>query len=397
MDEHEYMKTFDLYSIDRWYDTCKDFTFPTQLLSLTKEEVHTIMEGYSRNVLRKPITDDNIYNSELQKLKEKLEHIIQQVGGSEGVFVRMSTRSPKDSGFQTDRMRTLLAEMLKHESLVEKGSGSDEDDDDDYYASMNTQNYEFFCFFTAQIQSLKITTADEALELLTRSERVFEDLESILAVVKDWNVYICVRKWLNFPISNEFRGFVYQRRLVALSQYFDVFHLPNLEQNSDVISTKVLEFFDTIKDKIPYDDCVMDFAIVPNGDVDFINMVSGKIETENSRVMCIEFNPYNRFTSGCMFQWDKDKDILFSTDKELEFRFIDRPLPVLRQSDPFDQFGMMMNNVDPTLLEEHSELLDMVEHFVTDPYERISSNFQYVLKTISSRRFYDLFEKNNRT
>jgi hypothetical protein len=319
----DYLNNADLYNIDRWYEQCKDFTFKTNILSLTREDAIVILQTYAKKILQVPNTiEQSEYERIYSTLHEKIELCIKDVAGesSQGVFVRSSARSPKDSGFQTTRMKKLLKDLLEHQSTFSKNSNefkreqhkrdgdedeqySDEDDDDEHGDVMDLQNYEFLSFFTAQIQSLRIQNADEALELLTSSERVYEDLKSALDYAdlrKEWGVHICVRKWYNFPVSNEFRGFVYGRKLVALSQYFDMIYFAHIELEQDKIAEKIRSYFDTVKNKIPYENCVIDFAIIPqtNEFNTTASLVSGKIanDLDSANILVIEFNPYDRFT-----------------------------------------------------------------------------------------------------
>ena len=110
------------------------------------------------------------------------------------------------------------------------------------------QNAEWKAFFAAQINSLCIATGREAIELLIDSERVYigmttnhphynNPLFTLLTDIKrafelynlsgNWNVYIAVRKWIPHSIQGEFRGFVWKKKLTAISQYFDILHTSN--------------------------------------------------------------------------------------------------------------------------------------------------------------------------
>jgi hypothetical protein len=422
----DYLNNADLYNIDRWYYQCKDFTFKTNILSLTRDDAIVILQTYAKKILQLPYTiEQSEYERIYSTLHEKIELCIKDVAGesSQGVFVRLSARSPKDSGFQTTRMKKLLKELLEHQSTFSKNSNefkreqhkrdgdedeqySDEDDDDEHGDVMDLQNYEFLSFFTAQIQSLRIQNADEALELLTSSERVYEDLKSALDYAdlrNEWGVHICVRKWYNFPVSNEFRGFVHGRKLVALSQYFDMIYFAHIELEQDKIAEKIRSYFDTIKNKIPYENCVIDFAIIPqmNEFDTTASLVSGKIanDLDSASIMVIEFNPYDRFTSPCQFHWQADKDLLHGKDKEkdFEFRYTETSLPVLRNQGSgleIDLGAMLaMSGTSEELLNEHKDLLTMVQTFVGDDYERINSDLRYVLRATNSQRFYELYKQ----
>lgn len=151
----------------------------------------------------------------------------------------------------------------------------------------------------------------------------------------------------------EFRGFVYKKRLTALSQYFHIAFFPILVQHKvpphtislllplhyalklcNVISlTKKIKkneiaetirkfFAERIAGLIPLDNCVIDFGITTkNGD--------GKLpifgRTDAIRAFVIELNPFNDY-AGCgtdpgLFDWKVDRRVIDGEEEELfEFR-----------------------------------------------------------------------------
>lgn len=58
--------------------------------------------------------------------------------------------------------------------------------------SVSQQNYEFYCYFCSQIAALRIESGYMALQLLTSSERVYEDLTRVIRVKdsRPWNVKV---------------------------------------------------------------------------------------------------------------------------------------------------------------------------------------------------------------
>jgi hypothetical protein len=72
-------------------------------------------------------------------------------------------------------------------------------------------------------------------------------------------------------------------------------------------------------------------------------------------------------------------------------------LPVLRnQGSGFEtDLGAMlaMNGTSEELLNEHKDLLNVVQTFVGDDYERINSDLRYVLRATNSQRFYELYKQ----
>ena len=74
---------------------------------------------------------------------------------------------------------------------------------------------------------MKCKNGKEVLKLLINSHRVFTDLKRMLEVnekeKEEWKMNIILREFVFIEPINEFRGFVYEGKLVALSQYIDVY------------------------------------------------------------------------------------------------------------------------------------------------------------------------------
>jgi hypothetical protein len=56
-------------------------------------------------------------------------------------------------------------------------------------------------------------------------------------------IQIIIREWKDISISNEFRGFVYNSKLTALSQYFDICYFKSIEKNKEEIVQNIQKKF----------------------------------------------------------------------------------------------------------------------------------------------------------
>lgn len=141
------------------------------------------------------------------------------------------------------------------------------------------KNQEYIAFCESSIQALKVTSGAEAMELLINSERVFVDLLSAITVPELFKVKLIIREWTDeLPYSMEFRGFVYNNNLNALSQYDYTAFYPHLLKNKENIAKSVRDFFDSeVKKKLEsFKNYVIDFGILNSG-----------------KVIVIELNPVN--------------------------------------------------------------------------------------------------------
>lgn len=112
---------------------------------------------------------------------------MQEYGGG---FVRLSRRSPKDAISQVPILLERAKSALRNDlSSVEAPTLHDE----------------ALALFHAMGSALQVFTGEEAIQMLTHSERVFVDLLLALDFTQAWSVHAAVRKWTPLPIEAEFR------------------------------------------------------------------------------------------------------------------------------------------------------------------------------------------------
>jgi hypothetical protein len=180
----------------------------------------------------------------LESLKSRLQPLFANL--PEGAFVRLGSRSPKDSwaGFQL---------------------------------------------------GFKVKSAEDAVFVLTgSSERMMEDLtRDRLAGVP---THVFLRAWRDIPAWAEFRCFMKARRLVATGQYdcMEQVSHPEIAARENTIQSAILAFFLTkFRDAAPLDDLVFDVFMVPND--------KGTLD-----VVLLEINPFNPvLTYPGAFNWSE--------------------------------------------------------------------------------------------
>ena len=120
-----------------------------------------------------------------------------------GVFMKLMTRSPKDSAVAIAKARKAFLTRLL--SLGERPSANDR----------------LVLLAEVMTHSLRVRTGEEAIHLLMSSARVEEDLEYALnPEYNDFEKCMClvVRKWVDIHQWAEFRGFVWEGRLTSVGQ-----------------------------------------------------------------------------------------------------------------------------------------------------------------------------------
>ena len=173
-----------------------------------------------------------------------------------GAFVRLGSRSPKDS-WQAHREGSMLVRANR------QGESSD---------------------------PLRF--------LLDASERIYEDLT--LAIQENYAPHIFVREWLEIPKWSEFRCFMRDRKLVGVSQYFyrdGVF--PKITGEAEFIFWIINNFF-------------AEFGFLCHlNDVVFDVIVKRKPHSEHQivwEIKLLEINPFCEMTDPCLYSWNNGGD-----------------------------------------------------------------------------------------
>ncbi|CAG8481979.1 10208_t:CDS:2, partial [Racocetra persica] len=146
--------------------------------------------------------------------------------------------------------------------------------------------------------TLKCNTPSDIFLLLKSSDFVAHDLdhafedcsyeEESLRRQRPDVFELVLRKWYDVAPSMEFRCFVRNEELVAISQR-DINYYPFLVDVQEDLETKIIQFFNTnIRNKFFNRDYVFDVYVTRN----------------RERVWLIDFNPFGPMTDSLLFTWE---------------------------------------------------------------------------------------------
>jgi len=319
------------YDVEAWYEILKEFTFPTSFLPLSIPEAKAIRSLYKHRFLHGEKLNEKDSQC-LENLKDKIDNTLKLQFQNKPIFLRLSTRSPKDSALDFDDAQK-NSKYTKGISDVLKGQGITRAklldrikkipkktlDIDDYLSLLTPEesNAVLIYLMNATKEVLKITNASQALDLLTSSERVSVDIYQMLVYKnvdeKESEEELCqivFREWFDIDDLEEFRCFFYGKKLTAISQYNFYVYDKNLTENKESIKEKIYNEFM----KISY------FLNVENGVIDFA--------VQKDKVWVIELNPFNDYkgagTGGALFSWTQDIKVLM--EGPLEIRVVEKTL-----------------------------------------------------------------------
>jgi hypothetical protein len=271
-------KSTDPLNIENWYDSVKEYTFETEFIEISSLEAEALIAAYED-----PNGKLGKYTIEYKILLLHLEKTLDQFIDSKiGAFIKLSSRSPKDAVFKLPHLPQLIQDAKKQ-------GGMD-------------KNLTITHIFH---QALKVLNGKEAMFLLTNSQRIYHDLTSLLLESdKDhpFKLVLAVRKWIQIYPGFEFRGFVYQNKLNALTQYFETICVPELVKTKEFVQGRITTLFSKIGPLLKkLDNYVIDFCMLKDG-----------------KIMLIELNHFSPTTGTALFS-KEDYNGLFRSGP-LEFR-----------------------------------------------------------------------------
>eukprot|EP00026_Physarum_polycephalum_P012610 Phypoly_transcript_12934.p1 GENE.Phypoly_transcript_12934~~Phypoly_transcript_12934.p1 ORF type:complete len:362 (+),score=26.76 Phypoly_transcript_12934:54-1088(+) len=259
------------FSIDTWVEDeiLAKHTFQTLVVPITCEEGESILRCHRCFTSGVGFLEDS-----LDSLCNRIDKAITEVGGK--AFVKMSHRSPKDVAiFKTNiKAKEYLCKRLRDIPRSDECAQAS-------------------AWLRSIAESLMVTNGKEALQLLSMSFRVSTDLNTDVEYPEFFKSKVVVRQFVPFNPELEFRAFVSKGKLTALSQYESGMYFKELASHSGEVKKKIVDFWDSIKNRIQLDDYVIDFCILDDG-----------------RVFIVELNPFHAHTSACMFTWKEDREII---------------------------------------------------------------------------------------
>ena len=298
--------------LDRWYFSLKDKTFRSEMVELTPDEARAIVACWEKDFKHRdsnaslPDVSQVEIPAALKDLVDRLSSSISSLSPQKGAFIKLSTRSPKDSHIAFANAR----KAYESHTFTTQGAGEDVPIND-----------KLIHLAQVVIESLRVRDGEYAVKLLLSSDRVGEDLEYALEKGDgDFTKCTCLilREWVDIPQWAEFRGFIWDGQLNAIGQYNHLVMFPQLKQHKARVRTDLESFYAAIKDQIPLDRYIIDFAWT------------------EERVYLIEVNPFDGElvfpASTGLWSWEADREQMKNGPLELRVRETVEETHVLKHS-----------------------------------------------------------------
>ena len=278
------------WDLDVWYPRLKEFTFKTVFIPLTSQERDAIIrfnEVSWKNVdCKNKLTKAEI--NTLLVLEKEIDEKIKENFNENGGFIRLCGRSPKDAEpLHPDKFYARFKE--EYQKLLSSGF---------------KQNIHTKMCAISRTPLMQIKSGEEAMALLLSSERVFSDM-------LDWRNFgepeqICLREFQKeLTIDYEFRVFIYDNNLTAISQYDHHSFYPHLYDIKDLIFEKIKKKWESFHSTIQTRNYAADFGFIPS----------------TQEIVLVEMSPFFPCTGGSLFSWSADFEILKGKNlPKVEFR-----------------------------------------------------------------------------
>ncbi|KAJ7488122.1 hypothetical protein FB451DRAFT_732231 [Mycena latifolia] len=223
----------------------------------------------------------------LAELGPPIQHAIDALADAEdGCFVKLSSRSPKDAAVRSGVFAAHYGWACReHPDALD-----------------DARRLWIVC--EAEGAALRFADAAAVVRALVLSERVWQDMTLALKHPDEWEQNVVLRKWEAVPIDMEFRTFVANGRITAISQYAYQLCSPRLTDSAQ-LALAVAAIRAAYESLWPllvqqgYTDCVLDFGVVPPKEADGAWGAS-----------LIEVNPFEETTDGALFSWTRERPLI---------------------------------------------------------------------------------------
>ncbi|KAJ7624303.1 hypothetical protein DFH06DRAFT_755171 [Mycena polygramma] len=228
----------------------------------------------------------------LEELGGPIQRAIDELAGQEkGCFMKLSSRSPKDAAARSGVFEAYYTRSVREE--LRQGQGKMDEE------------RKLWLLCESEGAALRFTDAASVIRALVLSERVWQDMTLAMRHPDTWDQNVILRKWEPVPIDMEFRTFVSNNRMTAISQYAYQLFSPRLNDPAQLqlALSAIRILFDSlwpILAKEGFTDCVLDFGVIP----------PAEDESGAWGAILIEINPFEETTDGALFGWNRERNLI---------------------------------------------------------------------------------------
>ena len=320
----------EAFTLEKWINNVnlKKYTFDTAFISITKDEAKALLTYFrfiqskmSRSKSKMSNQMNEYYNDPnvddfVNNVKRKIDDKLGTLNWNNGFFAKFNSRSPKDVYNYDGENEYLVKEYYSElDKMVIKRKN--ENDFDETVGVTETDALLTWYITTAKL--LKMNSGNDVITTFSKSFRSMEDLSAATRMGLEYtDICIAIRKWnddVPYNSFGEFRCFVHNKQLNAITQYLSMIKFKELQGKEEVIKRKILNFFDIIKDDIKQESFVIDFLLInidkPKNDINV---------TSFDDIFIIELNPFYVKAGAGLFNWKNDRNLFLNGPCQIRIR-----------------------------------------------------------------------------
>lgn len=219
----EYERLIDDTKFELYWPLISQHTFSSKSLPLSETAAKALVSLYdnkNRLITPRDISEDDSLSLLAKSIDDARDSL-----GCKRVFVRLSTRSPKDAVLEDPSFEDAQKAI---EVQLEATDGG-----------CTPFNRRMHAFYEAARRGMGITRGVDALCLLALSRRTIQDLRSHQS---GGNLHVVVREFNEFDVSQEFRVFICRQKITAASSYITQVYFPQLSMYREEIARCIQTF-----------------------------------------------------------------------------------------------------------------------------------------------------------
>ncbi|KAF5397941.1 Cell division cycle protein [Paragonimus heterotremus] len=213
--------------------------------------------------------------------------------------------------------------------------------------------------------SLKCSSFSDIYLLLKASDFVAHDLTAPFALCadvpveqlkekQDFQPILVLRRWSDYRPDGEFRCFVRERKLVAISQRMHDSYFQSVAQNVEHIKQELYTFFNKrIRDRFPLNDYTVDLYYELSNS-----------PNRRSKIVLIDFNVFGPPTEPLLFNWSEleDNNLIERVSDPMIRVQTDRSI----RPNVFSQYSVPIDLIDIASGSDPSKLMEFVQTCVKE-------------------------------
>jgi hypothetical protein len=216
-DDADYNQQREDTLMERYWAVIEPFSFRSEFVPLGKEAVAELVAAHTefRSASASEWKLDLHTYPHLSALCAAVEEARRSLR-TEGFFIRLSTRSPKDAVLSSPQFAALCTSEYERLTVKEVGKPTEDKDVVEVVESApmdasSPLNRRLHALYRASTFAMRLRSAREGMELLVRSARIQEDLTFVLSQ-SEMQYNVVVREFADFMPELEFRAFIYDGR-----------------------------------------------------------------------------------------------------------------------------------------------------------------------------------------